>query len=119
MRSVGPDSQLHGLRIDLAVATVGEMRAALAPLLQCRPEHLQIFLRVPGGGGGPMAGGGGGPGSSGRHPALEARAARPHCVRGGATLADDAAALHDLGVRLEPNGCCLYDLHANVVTMIS
>jgi hypothetical protein len=89
VREIGPDSRLWGVRLAAgAAATVGELRAAVAPLLHCEPKQLALRVR----------------------PAH----AVGMMMRSEMMLDDDGARLSDVGVRIEPNGAQMSHLYADV-----
>ena len=94
VREVGPDSRLWGVRLAAdGTGTVGELRAALAPLLQCEPRQLDIRVRPP-------------------------HTSRVPAMRTETVLKDDDELLCDLGVRTEANGAQMVALYADVPMMI-
>ena len=93
VREVGPDSRLWGVRLAAdGTGTVGELRAAMAPLLNCDARQLEIRVRPP-------------------HTSRVA-------MRTETVLTNDAEQLRDLGIWLEPNGAQMVPLYADVPMMI-
>ncbi len=93
VRTMGPDSQALRVNIDPASGSVGELRAAAAPLLGVGTEQLALRLG-----------------------AFRSHGAAPvH-----ADLQDDGASLDELGIRVEPsNGSQLVDVYMHVPHLIS
>ena len=104
VREVGPDSRLWGVCLP-AGATVGALRAALAPLLQVDAAQMQLRAEC--------------------HDLKAARAARItndearlRRLYGGGVLSNDREELETLGIRTEANGCQLVDVYVNVPLVI-